>query len=157
MVLLLAQLFLFDQINFMGYINPMVYLLFLVLYPLENKPAYFMLVAFFLGLIMDTFQDTGGAHAAACLTLAFTRPFWLRLVFGEGYAMKNIKLLRSPLDRLLLFLILCVNVHHLVFFGLVIFNNQQIIYTMKLTLVVGLASLVVNSLFLLLFKPKFKS
>jgi len=34
-----------------------------------------MILAFALGIVLDTFQDTGGAHAAACLTLAFTRPF----------------------------------------------------------------------------------
>jgi hypothetical protein len=38
----------------------------------------------------------------------------------------------------------------------VIFNSSQIIYTLKLTLSVGLASLVVNSILLALFKPKVK-
>jgi rod shape-determining protein MreD len=156
-VLFLLQIFLFDQINFMGYINPMIYILFLILYPVENKPAYFMLVAFAMGIILDTFQDTGGAHAAACVTLAFTRPLWLRLVYGEGYLMKNLKILQSPLDRILLFLVLCINIHHLVFFNLVIFNTTQILYTLKLTFAVGLASLLLNSIFLILFKPRSRS
>jgi hypothetical protein len=132
--LLGLQIFLFDRINFLGYINPMIYILFIIL-----------------------FQDTGGANAAASLTLAFTRPLWLRLVYGESYKMKNLKVIRTPMDRLVLLMVLCLTVHHLVFFSLVIFNTSQILYTLKLTLSVGLASLLLNSLLLLLFKPRFKA
>ncbi|WP_041567063.1 rod shape-determining protein MreD [Nonlabens dokdonensis] len=155
--LLILQIFLFDQINFMGFINPMVYLLFIVLYPIENKRWDVMIISFVLGIILDTFQDTGGAHAAACLTLAFTRPLWLRLVYGESYKMKNIKVLQSPFDRLLLLLVFCIVVHHIVFFSLVIFNGSQILYTLKLTLSIGAATLVVNTILLALFKPRVKS
>ncbi|AGC77108.1 hypothetical protein LX97_01848 [Nonlabens dokdonensis] len=141
----------------MGFINPMVYLLFIVLYPIENKRWDVMIISFVLGIILDTFQDTGGAHAAACLTLAFTRPLWLRLVYGESYKMKNIKVLQSPFDRLLLLLVFCIVVHHIVFFSLVIFNGSQILYTLKLTLSIGAATLVVNTILLALFKPRVKS
>jgi hypothetical protein len=116
-----------------------------------------MIISFVLGIILDTFQDTGGAHAAACLTLAFTRPLWLRLVYGESYKMKNIKVLQSPFDRLLLLLVFCIVVHHIVFFSLVIFNGSQILYTLKLTLSIGAATLVVNTILLALFKPRVKS
>lgn len=152
--LLFLQVFLFDEINFLGFIDPMVYILFIVLFPVENKRWNFLLLAFGLGIILDTFQNTGGAHAAASLTLAFTRPLWLRLVYGESYKMKNLKILQSPIDRVLLLLTLSIIVHHLIFFTLVIFNSSQIIYTLKLTLSVGLASLVMNSILLALFKPK---
>lgn len=155
--LLVLQIFLFDRINFLGYINPMIYILFIILFPVENKSWNFMILAFALGIVLDTFQDTGGAHAAACLTLAFTRPFWLRLVYGESYKMKNLKVIRTPIDRLVLLMVLCISVHHIVFYSLVIFNTSQILYTLKLTLSVGLASLVLNSLLLLLLKPRIKA
>jgi rod shape-determining protein MreD len=155
--LLGLQIFLFDRINFLGYINPMIYILFIILFPVENKRWSFMILAFALGIVLDTFQDTGGAHAAASLTLAFTRPIWLRLVYGESYKMKNLKVIRTPMDRLVLLMVLCITVHHLVFFSLVIFNTSQILYTLKLTLSIGLASLILNILLLLLFKPRFKA
>jgi rod shape-determining protein MreD len=155
--LLLLQIFLFDEIDFLGFIDPMIYILFIVLFPVENKRWSFLLFAFGMGIILDTFQNTGGAHAASALTLAFTRPIWLRLVYGESYRMKNLKVIRTPIDRLLLFLTFCVLTHHLVFFSLVIFNSSQILYTVKLTLSVGIASLTVNSLLLSLFKPRVKA
>lgn len=156
-ILLILQIFLFDQINFLGFINPMIYLLFIVLYPIENKRWDIMLISFLLGIILDTFQDTGGAHAAACLTMAFTRPIWLRLVYGESYKMKNIKVLKSPMDRLLLLLVFCIVIHHLVFFSLVIFNSSQILYTLKLTFSIAVATLLLNTIILALFKPRVKS
>ncbi len=116
-----------------------------------------MLISFLLGIILDTFQDTGGAHAAACLTMAFTRPIWLRLVYGESYKMKNIKVLKSPMDRLLLLLVFCIVIHHLVFFSLVIFNSSQILYTLKLTFSIAVATLLLNTIILALFKPRVKS
>ncbi|MEN8817359.1 MAG: hypothetical protein ABF274_10900 [Nonlabens sp.] len=154
--LLILQVFLFDEIDFLGFIDPMVYVLFIILFPVENKRWNFIFFAFGLGIILDTFQNTGGAHAAASLTLAFTRPLWLRLVYGESYKMKNIKILQSSVDRVMLLLTLSIILHHLIFFSLVIFNSSQILYILKLTLMVGLASLVVNSILLALFKPKVK-
>lgn len=154
--LLIIQVFLFDEVDFMGFIDPMIYILFIVLFPVDNRRWNFLLLAFGLGIILDTFQNTGGAHAAASVTLAFTRPLWLRLVYGESYKMKNLKILQSPIDRLLLLLTISILLHHLVYFILVIFNSSQILYTLKLTLSVGLASLIVNSISLALFKPKFK-
>ncbi len=155
--LLILQIFLLDQINFLGYINPMIYLLFIILYPVDNNRWSFMFMAFAIGLILDTFQNTGGAHAAASLTLAFTRPVWLKLVYGESYLMKNLKIIRTPIDRLILLLVLSVIIHHIIFFSLVIFNTSQILYTLKLTLSVSIATIVIASLFLILFKPKGKS
>jgi rod shape-determining protein MreD len=155
--LLLLQIFLFDEIDFLGFIDPMVYILFVVLFPVENKRWIFLILAFGLGIILDTFQNTGGAHAAATMTLAFTRPVWLRLIYGESYRMKNLKIIQTPIDRLLLFLTLCVLLHHIVFFSLVIFNSSQILHTIKLTLSVGLATFVLNSLLLTLLKPKFRA
>ena len=156
MGLLILQVFLFDEIDFLGFIDPMVYVLFIILFPVENKRWNFIFFAFGLGIILDTFQNTGGAHAAASLTLAFTRPLWLRLVYGESYKMKNIKILQSSVDRVMLLLTLSIILHHLIFFSLVIFNSSQILYILKLSLMVGLASLVVNSILLALFKPKVK-
>lgn len=152
--LLAIQIFIMDQINFLGFINPMIYILFIFLYPFSNNRLLFLILAFLLGIIMDTFQDTGGAHAAACVTLTIVRPYLLKLVFGESYVMKNIKVLTTGIDRVLLFLCLCVVIHHLVFYTMIIFNISQILELLQMTLSVGLATIVVSFIALLLIKPK---
>ncbi len=152
--LMILQVFVMDQINFMGFINPMVYVLFILLYPFENNRLAFLLISFGYGLILDTFQDTGGAHAAACVTLTIIRPFFLKLVYGESYLMKNIKMIATGTDRILLYLLLSVFLHHLIFYSLVIFNTSQILEILKMTLSVGLATIIVSMIFILMIKPR---
>jgi len=152
--LLVLQIFLMDQIHFLGYINPMIYVLFIFLYPFENNRLLFLILAFLLGLVMDTFQDTGGAHAAASVTLTFVRPYLLKLVYGESYKMKNIKVLTTGIDRIFLLLLLCIVIHHLMFYSLVIFNSSQLFQLLKMTLSVGLATILVSMTIILLIKPR---
>ncbi len=152
--LLVLQVFLLDQINFLGFINPMVYILFVFLYPFENNRLLFLVLAFLMGLVMDTFQDTGGAHAGACVTLTIVRPYLLKLVYGESYVMKSIKVLTTGIDRIVLLLGLCILIHHIVFYCLVIFNIVQVLEVFKLTLSVGLATMMVSLSILLLIKPR---
>lgn len=138
----------------MDVINPMAYILFLVLLPINTKTPVYLIIAFFYGLILDSFQDTGGAHAAACLTLAFSRSALLRLVYGESYHLKNIKIGVSDLDRQLLLLILAVLIHHLVFYTLIIFNWSQLLTVLKMTSLVGIGSVLVGILIMMAIKPK---
>lgn len=138
----------------MDVINPMAYILFLILLPINIKTPVYLIIAFFYGLILDSFQDTGGAHAAACLTLAFSRSALLRLVYGESYHLKNIKIGVSDLDRQLLLLILAVLIHHLVFYTLIIFNWSQLLTVLKMTSLVGIGSVLVGILIMMAIKPK---
>jgi rod shape-determining protein MreD len=152
--LLLLQFYVMDQIFFMGYINPMIYILFIVLYPMSNKRWTLLFLSFILGIIIDTYQDTGGAHAAAAVTLTYVRPVLLKLVFGESYLTRNVKVMESSLDRIALIIALSVVVHHLVYFSLIIFNLVQILEILKLTLVVGIATFFVSFLGTVLFSKK---
>ncbi|EAS21064.1 hypothetical protein BBFL7_01957 [Flavobacteria bacterium BBFL7] len=155
--LLLLQFFVMDQVEFMGYICPIVYLLFIVLYPVDNNRWSFLILSFLLGLTVDTFQDTGGAHAAASLTLAFVRPVLLKLIYGEGYLTKNLKIMRSPLDRFILLLALSVLIHHLVLYMLVYFNISQVLQVLQMTLFVGLSSIFMGVVLFVLFGWRSKS
>lgn len=155
--LLLLQIFVMDQVDFMGYICPLVYMLFMVLYPVDNNRWSFIIVSFIIGIVVDTFQDTGGAHAAASVTLAYLRPVLLKLVYGQGYLTKNLKITKSPIDRFLLLLALAVLLHHLVFFLLIYFNFSQILQALQMTLYTGLASLFMGVVLFVLFGLRGKS
>ena len=155
--LLLLQVFVMDQVNFAGYICPIIYVLFIVLYPINNNRWSFLIIAFLIGLIVDAFQDTGGAHAAASLTLAFIRPVLLQLIYGQGYLTKNLKLSRSPLDRFALLLVLSIIVHHLMLFCLIFFNISQVLQVLQMTLFTGLSSIFMGIILFILFGMRSKS
>lgn len=73
-VIMLIQVMIMSNINLGGYINPYIYVLFILLLPFEIKGWALLLAAFFTGLIIDLFSDTFGMHAAASVFMAFARP-----------------------------------------------------------------------------------
>ncbi|MFO8021213.1 MAG: rod shape-determining protein MreD [Perlabentimonas sp.] len=80
LLLVLLQLFLFNNIQLSGYINPYVYILFILLLPYAIPGWLLLLSGFFLGLILDVFMNTYGMHSSATLFLAFVRPYLLNLL-----------------------------------------------------------------------------
>ena len=63
-LLLAAQILIFNNMDFLGYINPYPYILFIILYPVNGNKTGLLIASFFLGLILDMFCNSGGVHAA---------------------------------------------------------------------------------------------
>ncbi len=76
----LIQILLLNHIDFGGYINPQLYILFILILP-GSIPGYaLLLIAFFNGLVIDMFTDSLAMHTAATLFVAFCRPAVLKLI-----------------------------------------------------------------------------
>lgn len=89
-ILLLFQVFILKSISlgWQGnvYLHIMIYPLFIFLLPIRTPRAVVMLLAFALGLAVDTFYDSPGLHASAAVFAAFVRPIVLKLLEPrEGY------------------------------------------------------------------------
>jgi hypothetical protein len=80
LLLLLIQLLIMDNIQFSGYINPYIYLLFIILLPFETSAITLLLLSFFTGLTVDLFSGTPGLHTSATLVAGFIRPYLLRSI-----------------------------------------------------------------------------
>jgi hypothetical protein len=57
------------------FITPYVYYLFILWLPFSISRMSLLIVGFFTGLILDYFMMTPGLHAAACVLIAYVRPF----------------------------------------------------------------------------------
>ena len=71
-LLVIIQVLLLNQINLFGYINPYLYILFIIIYPFSANKSLLIFLSFLLGLFVDFFSDSGGIHAAASVLLAET-------------------------------------------------------------------------------------
>lgn len=71
--LILLQVFVLDNIQFMGYINPMIYVLFILSLPVRFPKWALLILAFIMGLIIDVFSNTAGMHSFALVFAAFLR------------------------------------------------------------------------------------
>jgi len=124
-LLVLIQVLVLKHINFMGYINPYIYILFIVLYPIKNNRMLFLFLSFLLGLTVDMFLDSGGIHAAASVTIAFIRPAALKFSFGAVYEHLAVKFSNTDLGQRITYITIVTAIHHFILFLLEIFNFSQ--------------------------------
>jgi len=84
--LVLLQVLIIKNIELGRFINPFIYVLFILMLPFETPKGILLLSSFLLGITIDMFYDTSGMHAAACVFMAFSRPAVLKLFSPrDGY------------------------------------------------------------------------
>lgn len=154
LLLLLLQAFLLNNINFFGFINPNLYLLFIVVYRLDGNPTLLIILGFVMGLLLDLLTQGSGGHTIATLTIAFIRPFIIRFSFGVNYDIPMGMIKGSLLSQRLLYLSLMVVVHHLVLYSVIYFNFDNIIIILKNTLFTSFFTFILVYISLGLFKEK---
>src|SRR6478736_7776130 len=115
-LLITAQILIFNNIDLFGYINPFPYILFIILYPVNGNKAGLLVASFFLGIIMDMFCNSGGVHAAACVALAYYRPYIFKFSFGLSYEYQTVKLNDILTPERFTFILLAVTTHHVTLF-----------------------------------------
>ncbi|MGH2665766.1 rod shape-determining protein MreD [Flavobacterium sp.] len=155
-LLLAAQIVIFNNIDLFGYINPYPYILFILLYPVNTNRARLLIASFLLGLTVDLFSNSGGVHAAACLILAYVRPSFFKFSFGLSYEYQTIKINDRLSPERFTFILISILTHHLVLFLLELFKFTFILDALLRTIVTTLFTLLVSILIIYLFKPRKK-
>jgi rod shape-determining protein MreD len=120
-VLLGLQILVLNQVEISqaaGFLNPCLYVLFILALPIETPRAWVLILSFITGLTMDIFSDTLGMHTTACLWMGFLRPAIIRLISPregfEFYFKPTLGYLGLP--KYLLYSSILVFVHHFVLF-----------------------------------------
>jgi hypothetical protein len=152
-LLLAAQILIFNNLDFLGYINPYPYILFIILYPVNGNKTGLLVASFFLGLILDMFCNSGGVHAAASLLLAYYRPYIFKFSFGLSYEYQTVKLNDVLTPERFSFLVIAVVVHHFVLFILEVFRVSFLFEIILKTFVSTIFTLIICILIIYLIKP----
>ena len=152
-LLLAAQVIIFNNFNFLGYINPYPYILFIILYPVNGNKYGLLASSFLLGLIMDLFCNSGGVHAASCVMLAYFRPSLFKFSFGLSYEYQTVRLNDVLTPERFSFIFLSVIIHHLTLFVLEVFTFEYLWDIILRTLVSTLFTLIICILIIYLIKP----
>jgi rod shape-determining protein MreD len=150
------QVLILNHINFLGYINPYIYILFIALFPIKNNRMALILLSFLLGLTIDLFLDTGGVHAAASVLIAYARPVILKSSFGTIYEHQTIKFNSVDFGSKLTYFTLLTVIHHLVLFSLEIFSFSKIILVLQKTLFSSIFTIFLSVIITILFSRKTK-
>lgn len=150
-ILLLVQVVLCNNINFLGYINPYIYIIFIFLFPIRENRMILLITSFLLGMLVDMFSDSGGVHAAAAVCLAYSRPVLLKSAFGMLYEHQNIKFSNTELGSLITYITFGTLIHHFVLFSLEVFNISSILLILKKTLFSSIFTIILSILIVILF------
>jgi len=153
-LLILLQVLVLNHINFLGYVNPYLYILFIIVFPLSGNKSLLIFLSFLLGLSVDIFSDSGGVHAAASVFIAYVRPLLLKFAFGVSYEYNTVKINKVPASERFTYITIMVLLHHIILFTLEIFNASQILLILSSTLFSTIFSTLLILCVLLLFSRK---
>lgn len=156
LILIFFQILIFNNIHFLGYINPYVYILFIILFPVKNNRIILIILSFLLGLIIDFFMDTGGIHAAACVFIAYIRPAILKFTFGTIYEHQTVKFNSIDFGSKLTYFTLLTVLHHVILFSFEVFSIYKIILVLEKTLFSSIFTILLCILLTIIFSKKTK-
>ena len=152
-LLLATQIIVFNNIDLFGYINPFPYILFIILFPVNGNKQLLIVTSFLLGITMDLFSNSGGVHAAACLILAYSRPYIFKFSFGLSYEYQTIKINDALTPERFSFLLLSVVIHHFTLFILEVFQISSLWDILLRTIIGTLFTLLICIVLIYIFKP----
>ena len=142
-LLILFQVLLFNNIQFSGYVNPYVYIMFILLLPVEIPSWLLLLLSFATGLIMDFFSGSPGMHSSATVLAGFVRPYVLRIIsLREGYEPGSDPSMQTyGFSWFFTYTLFIVLVHHTALFYLEVFRFADFFRTMLRILLSSLFSI----------------
>ena len=143
-ILVLIQVLLLNQVQFNGYVNPCLYILFIMLLPLNTPKYAVLLLAFILGLTIDIFQNSFGIHAFSTVFIAYLRPVVIRIISTREEDRSDYPgLKQNKLRWFLYYTTIMVFLHHLLLFYLEIFSFTHFIQTFYRVIVSAVFSIFV--------------
>lgn len=155
LILLFLQVFVLNNILFLGYVNPYLYIAFVFLFPLNKNRFLFLFLAFLLGLSVDMFSDSGGIHAFATLSIAYVRLFFIKLYFRKyeaDYPFFDIHV--ESFGKVFNYVVTLTVIHHFILFTFANFSFQNITYVLLNTLFSSIFTLVLYFIATFIFTKK---
>lgn len=152
-LLLAVQIIIFNNMNFLGFVSPFPYILFIILYPVNGNKSGLLIASFLLGLIMDMFSNSGGIHTTACIVLAYFRPYLFKFSFGLSYEYQTVRINDVLSPERFSFILLSVVIHHFVLFLLEAFQFAFFWNILLRTFLSTLFTIVICIIIIYLIKP----
>lgn len=132
LILILLQMLIFNNIEFSGYVNPYIYVMFILILPVAIPSWILLILAFLTGIVIDLFSGTIGVHAFATVMAGFVRPWVLSLnITAEASEPQTSpSSYRNGLRWFLIYVVTVVMIHHLALFYVEIFSFRNFFHTL---------------------------
>lgn len=126
------QVLVFNKIQISGFINPYIYIFFIMILPIEIAGWALLLLGMLSGFSIDFFTNTIGMHTSATLLLAFVRPYVLTSISPrEGFDSTTTPSAgQYGMLWFLKYTIIMVLIHHLALFMVEVWSFNHFISTL---------------------------
>lgn len=130
--IILLQLLVINNIELHTYVNPYIYIIFILSLPITLKPWAVVLISFFTGMIMDTFSTTPGLHMAAAGFMGYLRGFYLNFACSKEDFEKGIvpSISKKGIAWFVFYALILSFAHHIVLFYLEIYSFNEFFRTL---------------------------
>lgn len=149
--LLLLQVILLNNIELFGYINPFLYILFVILFPFKKNRGPVLFFSFLLGLCIDMFLNSGGTNAAATLLIAYIRLPILKSILRKSeidFVVFNI--LKQPFLKIFVYVSFLTFIHSFVVFSLEYFKFSDLGIILSRTFLTSIFTIILTIFSLIL-------
>ncbi len=152
-LLVALQLLVFNNIYLGGYINPCLYVLFIVMLPTNTGRIPMMLIAFATGMCVDISCNMPGFHAFCCTLVAFLRGIWLdKIILRDNEeSIETPCIQNGSYQQFALYLFLILFIFHLSYFTLLVFSLRELpsilLSSLLSTLITWVLALLYQTLF----------
>ncbi|MFD2566533.1 rod shape-determining protein MreD [Pseudotenacibaculum haliotis] len=154
-IIFFLQVFVLNNINFSGYVNPYLYISIIFLFPLNKNRFLFLTIAFLYGLGVDFFSDTGGIHAFSLLFVAYLRLLFVKIFFKKtelDYLL--FRLHSEPFGQVFNYVVTLTIIHHFILISLANFSFQNLGGVLLNTLYSSIFTLILYFLGSYIFRRK---
>jgi len=154
---ILAQILILNNIFFWGYLNPFVYVLFLLLLPHGISRNLSLVIAFFTGLIIDMFMNSMGIHIFSCVLIMYLRNYVIYAIVpqlkNKKHDLTEISLSEFGIQNTIIYSVILIFIHHTTLFALEEFSFDLLnILTRTILSSIASSILIITLQFLLFSK-----
>ena len=129
---ILLQIFILNNLQFSGYINPYYYIIFILFLPNKINKSLSLILSLLVGLSIDMFSNTHGSHAFSCVLIGYLKIIWTRKTIQDSD--ETFDFFHRDIRRFIGFVLPFILIHHGTLFFLERFSFREIIPIIKLTI-----------------------
>ncbi|GHB42134.1 rod shape-determining protein MreD [Mongoliitalea lutea] len=150
---LLVQVLILKNMVIFGVVFCFLYVLYLLLLPLEFKVITMLLISFIIGISVDLFYDTMGIHTASLLVIGFIRNQWIKIITPTGGYDEDLQptFLNMGFGWFLTYSIPLFLIHHFLFFSIEMLGTDLFIPVIQKTVFSATFVFIISIIVQLLF------
>ena len=138
---LIIQIFILNNIQLSGYINPYYYIVFILYFPTKSTKSTILLLSFTMGFIMDIFCYSYGTHAFASVLIAYLKILWTSKLNYSKDSEELFEINNLSMNRFIIVSIYFIFIHHFTLFFLESFSFKELFLVIQTTLASSILTL----------------